>query len=92
MKKKIKMKKTEEDWEEYKKKKEIKDDKKKDNYIKYGSIYGKKYSVKTDYGEWDKNFTMDIMEKYIKEFYKKLKKGGTVIIFFDLWKITNLNK
>lgn len=32
------------------------------------------------------------MKKFIKEFYKKLKKGGTVIIFFDLWKITNLKE
>lgn len=35
---------------------------------------------------------MDIMEEYIKEFYQKLKKGGTFIIFFDLWKITNLKE
>ena len=58
--------------------------------MKYGNIYGKKYAVKTDYGEWDKNFTLEILEKFIKEFYDKLKNGGTLIIFFDLWKITIL--
>lgn len=60
------------------------------NYLKYGTIYGKKYCVKTNYGDWDSNFTLDILEKFICEFYKKLKKGGTLIIFFDLWKIETL--
>jgi site-specific DNA-methyltransferase (adenine-specific) len=58
--------------------------------IKYGSIYGKKYCVKTDYGNWDSEFTMEILEQFISEYYKKLKKGGTLIMFFDLWKITDL--
>ena len=62
----------------------------KENYIKYGSIYGKKYCVKTDYGDWDSNFNMEILDQFISEFYKKLKKGGTLIIFFDIWKITSL--
>lgn len=25
-----------------------------------------KYGIKTDYGDWDKNFTINILEKYIK--------------------------
>lgn len=62
----------------------------KKNYTKYGSIYGKKYAVKTNYGEWDSSFTMEKLEKTIELYYKKLRKGGTVIIFFDLWKITLL--
>lgn len=82
--------KTEEEWEEYKAQNEIEDDTNKEKYIKYGSIYGKKYCVKTDYGNWDSDFTMDILEKFICEYYKKLKKGGTLIMFFDLWKITDL--
>ena len=82
--------KTEEEWEEYKKSKKLKDDTKKDNYLQYGSIYGKKYCVKTDYGEWDSQFTMDTLNAFIEEYYKKLKKGGTIIIFFDIWKISVL--
>ena len=65
-------------------------EKQKKNYLKFGTIYGKKYCVRTDYGDWDKNFTLDVLEEFIKMFYIKLKKGGTCIIFFDLWKITNL--
>ncbi len=82
--------KSEQEWQEYKKDNNIEDDSNKDKYIKYGTIYGKKYCVKTDYGEWDNDFTMEILEKFISEYYNKLKKGGTLIIFFDLWKISHL--
>jgi len=60
--------------------------------MKYGTIYGKKYCVKTDYGDWDKDFTIESLEMFISEYYNKLKKGGTMIIFFDLWKITPLKE
>lgn len=82
--------KTEEEWEDYKKTNKISDDTSKDNYLKYGTIYGKKYCVKTDYGDWDNYFTLEILEEYIKNYYLKLKKGGTLIMFFDLWKIGQL--
>jgi DNA modification methylase len=82
--------KTEAEWESYKAENAIADDTGKENYMKYGTIYGKKYCVKTDYGEWDANFTMDILDQFIGEYYKKLRKGGTLILFFDLWKISAL--
>jgi len=93
--------KTEEEWEEYKKtlnkpQKELDNNKgkgwSKENYLKYGSILGKKYAVKTDFGNWDNEFTMEILDKFIEQFYKKLKKGGTCIIWFDIWKITLLKE
>ncbi len=84
--------KSEEDWQKYKTENNIINDVKKKDYIKYGTIYGKKYCVKTDYGKWDSEFTIDKLEKFIFEYYKKLKKGGTLIIFFDLWKITILKE
>ena len=46
--------KTEEEWFAFKEKEGITDDVKKEKFMKYGSIYGKKYAVKTNYGEWDK--------------------------------------
>ena len=89
--------KTQEQWSDYieknkilLKKKEFDIEKAKDNYLKYGSIYGKKYAVKTNYGNWDDSFTMDELDKFVEIYYKKLKKGGTMILFFDLWKIETL--
>ena len=82
--------KSEEEWETYKTENAIDSDLNKEKYMKYGSIYGKKYCVKTDYGAWDSDFTMESLDAFIGEYYKKLKKGGTLIMFFDLWKITNL--
>ena len=41
--------------------------------MKYGNITGKKYGYKTDFGEWDKKFTMEELEEYMKLYYKKLK-------------------
>lgn len=82
--------KTEEEWTIYKNEHNIEDDSKKENYMKYGTIYGKKYCVKTDYGTWDSDFTIETLDSFIGEYYKKLKNGGTIIIFFDLWKISML--
>ena len=87
---------TEEEWdnvkEKYIDKKDMSEETMKQNYMKFGTIFGSKYSVQTEYGEWDKSFTMDILDKFIGEYYKKLKKGGTCIIFFDIWKITPLKE
>lgn len=84
--------KTEDEWAEYKEDNDIEDDTNKEKYLKYGTIYGKKYCVKTDYGEWDSNFTMEELDTIVAEYYKKLKKGGTLIMFFDIWKISYLKE
>ena len=84
--------KTEDEWNTYKANNQIDDDSNKVNYMKYGSIYGKKYCVKTDYGEWDSKFTMDMLEQFVSEYYKKLRPGGTLIMFFDIWKISQLKE
>lgn len=85
--------KTLEDWEKYRSEKNLKNDKKlRENFLKFGTIYGKKYAVKTQYGDWDDNFTMEDLDQFVELFYKKLKDGGTVIIWFDIWKITPLKE
>ena len=82
--------KTEEQWGKYKKtlkkpENELQDNKgkgwSKENYLKYGCIMGKKYAVQTDYGKWDNEFTIESLEQFIEQYYKKLKKGGTCIIW-----------
>lgn len=86
----IKYVKTEEEWVSYKESNTITNDDKKELYMQYGSIYGKKYSVQTDYGKWDSEFTMEMLDAFILQYYKKLRTGGTLIMFFDLWKLTDL--
>jgi site-specific DNA-methyltransferase (adenine-specific) len=99
---------TEEDWQNYKtaeqwdswfEKSKVEPEhresrlaKMKADFLKYGSIYGKKYAVKTNYGDWDSDFTVEQLELFIKHFYRVLKPSGTCIVFFDLWKITNLKE
>lgn len=47
-----------------------------------------RFRVSMDFGDWDNNFTgLDIV---IEECYRVLKKSGTLICFYDLWKITTL--
>jgi len=86
----IKFVKTEEEWDEYKEKNNITSDDNKNNYLQYGTIYGTRYCVKTDYGEWDSEFTMETLDKFIELYYNKLRDGGTLIMFFDLWKLSEL--
>jgi site-specific DNA-methyltransferase (adenine-specific) len=52
--------------------------------------YGKKFAVTTEFGEWDKDYTIDDLKHSIDEFYRILRPGGSCIIFFDLWKIETL--
>ena len=54
--------------------------------------YGNKYAIQTDYGKWDSEFTLDDLNIFINEYYRVLKKGGTIVIFFDLWKIESLKE
>lgn len=47
-----------------------------------------RFRVSMDFGDWDFGFTgLDIV---IREAYRVLRKGGTLICFYDLWKLTIL--
>ena len=47
-----------------------------------------RFRVSMDFGDWDAEFTG--LDEVIKECYRALKKGGTMICFYDLWKVTTL--
>ena len=49
-----------------------------------------RFRISMDFGEWDKNFTG--LEVVVKEAYRILRPGGTMICFYDLWKIETLKK
>ena len=49
-----------------------------------------RFRMSMQFGEWDVDFIgLDLV---IKECYRILKKNGTIICFYDLWKITTLKK
>ncbi len=48
----------------------------------------KRFAVSMDFGEWDQD-EIDL-ERFCKLAYNNLKKHGTAIIFYDLWKVTKL--
>lgn len=50
----------------------------------------RKTPPKTDFGEWDKiDLDLDII---LKAFYRILKSSGSIIIFYDMWKIQELKE
>jgi adenine specific DNA methyltransferase (putative type II) len=49
-----------------------------------------RFRMSMDFGEWDKTeISFDLL---LRECYRVLKKSGTIIYFYDIWKITNLKK
>lgn len=49
-----------------------------------------RFRISMDFGDWDKNFTG--LEEVFKEGYRVLRDGGTMICFYDLWKIETIKK
>ena len=47
-----------------------------------------RFAVSMDFGEWDKE-VIDL-EVMASEFYRVLRKGGTAIVFYDIWKLETL--
>lgn len=45
-----------------------------------------RFRVSMDFGDWDFNFTG--LDKVISECYRVLRRRGTLICFYDLWKLT----
>ena len=54
----------------------------------------KRFAVSTEHGEWDKpeNFSLDDLRDSVFEYYRVLKKHGTMITFCDLWKISDVKR
>lgn len=64
-----------------------------DTNFKSGEAKGKdtdRFRVSMDFGDWDACFVG--LDKVISEAYRVLRRGGTLICFYDLWKITILKQ
>ena len=49
-----------------------------------------RFRISMDFGDWDKNFIN--LEEVFKQGYRILKDGGTMICFYDLWKIETIKR
>ena len=61
--------------------------------FKSGEAKGKdtdRFRVSMDFGDWDSDFTG--LDEVIKELYRVLRKGGTLICFYDIWKLSILRR
>lgn len=64
-----------------------------DTHFQSGQASGKdtdRFRVSMNFGDWDISF--DGLDDVIRESYRILKNGGTMICFYDLWKITTLKE
>ena len=59
------------------------------NFSKGGGNEAKYGTLKMDFGEWDWGEGIN-MEKYFTEAYRILKKGGTIIMFYDIFKMQSI--
>lgn len=50
----------------------------------------RKFNISIDFGEWDSSFEHKYLDELCDEFYRVLKRSGTIICFYDLWKISYL--
>lgn len=55
-----------------------------------GSLKSKYGKISIDFGEWDK-IELD-WDSLFSEFFRILKKGGTLIIFYDIWKSNEIKE
>ena len=50
-----------------------------------------RFRISMEFGDWDKEEFLKL-DEVISECYRVLKSSGTIICFYDLWKITKLRK
>ena len=49
-----------------------------------------RFRMSMDFGDWDKDFSG--LDGVIKEIYRVLKPGGSLVCFYDIWKISYLKE
>ena len=47
-----------------------------------------RFKMSYEFGDWDERSTN--LAPFVSEFYRVLRPSGTMIMFYDLWKLTNL--
>ncbi len=52
-----------------------------------------RFKVSMDFGKWDNDVDVDhqaLMAECAREWHRVLRKGGTVVVWYDLWKLQSL--
>lgn len=68
---------------------------KKTGFLSCGDKGVERFKVPMSYGKWDKktdNKQKELIDTFCKEAYRVLKPSGTIIVFYDLWKIESLSE
>ncbi|MCY4418850.1 MAG: site-specific DNA-methyltransferase [Cytophagales bacterium] len=47
------------------------------------------FSVPMDFGDWDRQEIL--LDTFFQEAYRILRRGGTIIVFYDVWRVTPLS-
>jgi len=51
------------------------------------------HTYQTDFGAWDRDeFTIEDLDHIVQGLYRVLRDGGVAIVFFDIWKVSDLAK
>lgn len=50
-----------------------------------------KFRIKTQFGDWDTSFSIGDLVPFLEEFKRVLRIGGSLICFYDLWKLSFLS-
>lgn len=60
------------------------------NFHRGGSTDGRFETMTHEFGEWDTNADILPLDILFEEYYRVLRMGGTLIIFFDIWKCNEI--
>lgn len=62
----------------------------KTGFANLGKNSVERFAVSMDFGEWD-HVEIDL-DNFCRLSYQAIRSGGTIIVFYDLWKLTDLSK
>jgi site-specific DNA-methyltransferase (adenine-specific) len=65
---------------------------KKSNFELGGTAADKFIKMTHDFGEWDKDPSAIPLLELFQQYYRVLRMGGTLIIFFDIWKSNEIKE
>lgn len=65
--------------------------KKENTFKEINSSWNRKKAITNSFGSWDEESRLD-WDSLLPEFYRIMKKGATIIIFYDFWKLQELRE